>query len=261
MLVVGWSDKRRDHYAEGSTREAWIASLRALCLAFRETGDAGTTAARLLLRESWRWLSETIDRGLELSSPTQRKQTLDGLGGPVGALLEGASLVDATDLRDAAVGALCRDVELVGCAIATLRATPKSQWSTVGLDAVATHCAAVLEARLALPSRAGDDWSIELPDGCSCELCAELRAFLADPTQTTFEWPLAKDRRAHVHRRIDAAELPMNHQTRRVGRPYTLVLNKTEALFEGERRLRRRDEEQLAWLQHNRDPRPKRRTG
>jgi hypothetical protein len=252
-LVVGWSDKRRYYYADGSTRAAWIVSLRALCVAFRERGDAGTAAARLLLRESWRWLSETIDRGLELSSPTQREQTFDGLGGPVGALLEGASLVEASDLRDAAVGVLCGDVELVGCAIATLRATPTSQWRAAGLDAVATHCAAVLEVRLSRPSRAGDDWSIELPDGCSCVLCAKLRGFLGDPTQTRFEWPLAKDGRAHVHRRIDAVELPVNHQTRRVGRPYTLVLKKTDALFERERQQRRRDEEQLAWLQHT-DP-------
>lgn len=260
-LVVAWSAKRRYGHAEGPTREAWIASLPPLCLALREAGDAGTAAARLLLRESWRWVSESIDRGLELSAPSRREQTLCGLGGPVGALLEGASLVDATDLRDAAVGVLCRDVDLVGCALAVLRAIPTSQWNTAGLDAVATHCSAVLEARLARPSRAGDDWSIELPKGCCCELCGELRGFLGDPIQTRFEWPLAKDRRAHVHNRIDAAELPVDHRTRRVGRPYTLVLSKTATLFDRERQERRRDEEQLAWLKPNRDARPKRRTG
>jgi hypothetical protein len=44
------------------------------------------------------------------------------------------------------------------------------------------------------------------------------------------------------------AELPVTHQTRRSGRPYTLVLTKTEALFERERQARRRDEDDLAWL-------------
>jgi hypothetical protein len=35
----------------------------------------------------------------------------------------------------------------------------------------------------------------------------------------TFEWPLAKERRQHIHPRIDTAELPVSHLTRRQGRP------------------------------------------
>lgn len=68
-LVVAWSAKRRYRHAEGPTRAAWIASLPPLCLALREAGDAGTSAARLLLRESWRWLCEAIGRGLEAVRP------------------------------------------------------------------------------------------------------------------------------------------------------------------------------------------------
>ena len=63
-----------------------------------------------------------------------------------------------------------------------------------------------------------------------------------------YEWPLAKDGRRHVHQRVDAAELPVRHQTRRVGRPYVLVLTKTDAVFEREAQQRRRDEEELTWL-------------
>src|SRR5579859_4149752 len=64
----------------------------------------------------------------------------------------------------------------------------------------------------------------------------------------TFEWPLAKDGRQHVHSRIDGAELPVTHLTRRQGRPYTLVLYKTDALFTREHEARVRDETDLAWL-------------
>jgi hypothetical protein len=63
-----------------------------------------------------------------------------------------------------------------------------------------------------------------------------------------FEWPLAKDQRAHIHQMIDAHDLPVTHVTRRSGRPFTLVLTKAEALFERqaiERNLWRRD---LHWL-------------
>jgi len=118
-----------------------------------------------------------------------------------------------------------------------------------------------LEARLARPARAGDDWSIELPKDCSCELCAGLQTFLHDPSRKTFEWPLAQDRRAHVHRRVETAELPVTHETRRRGRPYTLVLAKTDELFERERQHRRRDEADLAWLDQNRAALAGRRAG
>jgi hypothetical protein len=62
------------------------------------------------------------------------------------------------------------------------------------------------------------------------------------------EWPLAEQSRRHVHNRIGEAELPVHHQTRRSGRPYTLVLRKTDALFEGEREARLRDQADVAWL-------------
>jgi len=254
-LVAAWSAKRRFHHPDGDGPEAWISSLPRLCPAFRQAGDGGTKAARLLLWESWRWVGQSIDRGLELASPSRREQSLAQLGPPLGAILEGTSLVGATDLRDDAVGVLCRQDELLGCAIAALRSISASQWSAVGLDAVANHSVAALDARLARPSRGDGDWSIELPEGCGCALCDHLRGFLQDPTRTRLEWPLAKDRRAHVHGRIDTAELPVHHQTRRVGRPYTLVLTKTTALFEREAQQRHRDEQNLAWLSVSRPAR------
>jgi hypothetical protein len=118
-----------------------------------------------------------------------------------------------------------------------------------GLDDLASDCAARLRAWLARPQRADGDWSIELPaGGCACELCETLRAFLSDQTGRTFEWPIAQQRRQHIHSRIDAAELPVSHVTRRQGRPYTLVLAKTDALFALEREARIRDQSDLEWL-------------
>jgi hypothetical protein len=118
-----------------------------------------------------------------------------------------------------------------------------------GFGNLAADCAARLRARLARPQRAEGDWSIELPAGsCTCGLCGTLRVFLEDKNQRTFEWPLAKERRQHVHSRIDAAELTVTHVTRRQGRPYTLVLTKTDALFAREREARTRDETDLEWL-------------
>jgi hypothetical protein len=95
---------------------------------------------------------------------------------------------------------------------------------------------------------------MELSAGCACDLWGRLGAFLGDCERRTFEWPpafewpLAKDSRRHVHARIDGAELPVSHETRRQGRPYTLVLTKTEELFDRERLARQRNEAHLAWL-------------
>ena len=119
-----------------------------------------------------------------------------------------------------------------------------------GFGELAADCAARLRVRLARPQRAPGDWSIELPaGGCACDLCDTLRAFLSDKSRRTFEWPLAQQRRQHIHSRIDAAELPVSHLTRRQGRPYTLVLSKTDALFAREREARIRDESDLEWLE------------
>ncbi len=183
-----------------------------------------------------------------MASPSQREQALRELGSPLAAILQGAALIHASDVRDGAVERLCRDDSLLGCATGVLRATPRSQWAAVGVDAVAAHCRAILGTRLARPERSGDDWWIDLPEGCGCDLCVALRVFLAAPNERTRDWPLAKDGRRHVHQRIDSSELPVRHQTRRVGRPYTLILTKTEALFDHEAQQRRRDEEELAWL-------------
>jgi hypothetical protein len=84
--------------------------------------------------------------------------------------------------------------------------------------------------------------------GCTCDLCGTLRVFLEDRSRRTLAWPLAKERRQHVHSRIDTAELPATHVTRRQGRPYTLVLTKTEALFAREQEARIRDQTDLDWL-------------
>jgi hypothetical protein len=47
---------------------------------------------------------------------------------------------------------------------------------------------------------------------------------------------------------IDAADLPVRHQTRRQGRPYTLVLTKADELFTREKDARHKAKADLAWL-------------
>lgn len=252
-LVEAWFGRDRlVHVSWQPQRAGWLESLPAVCEALRAAPEAGVSVGRLLCAAVWTRLRESAGELLRLPTPSYRDEALGRLGPAVAGLLVSTAVAAAADLRDEVVTFLCQDNDdLVGCAMSALRAAHRTKPRThreSGLDVVARHCAARLEARLARPTRAADDWSIELPEGCRCELCQTLGAFLGDKARRSFEWPLAEQRRRHVHSRIDGAELPVHHQTRRSGRPYTLVLRKTDALFAREREARRRDRADLSWL-------------
>jgi hypothetical protein len=230
----------------------WLTSLPALCAALRAKGNRGAWTAHRLLEMAWNSLAALINSCLTSPSAAFRSQQLDLLGEPLAALTSAAATTQAADLTGRIVDH-CRQHRdaVTRCVIAALRAAAASPAGTRQDDAfvqLASSQVTVLRARLARPVRASDDWSVELPEGCACELCSTLRDFLADSRRRTREWPLAKDRRSHVHSRIDQAELPVTHQTRRQGRPYTLVLTKTAELFEREAQQRTRDQADLVWL-------------
>lgn len=109
-------------------------------------------------------------------------------------------------------------------------------------------CTLDLETKLHSPTRAKDNWSIDTLLSCACELCAKFSAFLRAPDRVRLEWPLATPSRAHIHNSIDARDLPVTHETLRRGRPYTLILEKTPALFERERIQRLAWQKDLTWL-------------
>lgn len=238
----------------GRDRLAWLTSLARLCEALRAADEAvGTRAARLLLGEQWGWLKERIERLRGSRSPSRRDEALASLAKPLLGFLESTAVVEANDLRGPALGFLTddRNEALVPGLVQTLRAadnvTPARR-AEAGLDNIARHCTRRIEAQLALPARSEEDWSITFPDECRCELCKTLGVFLADPRQSRLEWPLAKNGRRHVHQTLDFHELPVQHQTRRSGRPFTLVLTKTRRLFEDEARERSARQADLEWL-------------
>jgi hypothetical protein len=240
---------------DGRDRLAWLASLPRLCEALRAADDAvGTLGARLLLQSQWEWLREAIEECRRLVPPSQRDEALASLAGPVRGILEGAAVANAGDLRDEALIFLCADENelLLPLLVQLLRASAETVAPTkeaaLGLDTIRRHCARLLEARLEMPPRNEDDWFIALPRGCSCEICDTLGTFLSDQEKRRLEWPLAKERRRHVHERLDTHELPVRHETRRSGRPFTLVLTKTSELFQREAAERRCWQSDLEWL-------------
>ena len=83
---------------------------------------------------------------------------------------------------------------------------------------------------------------------CSCKLCATLARYLRAADQKRLEWPLAKNARAHVHGILDLNDLPVTHTTRRIGSPFTLVLEKTAALFARDASKRQAWQNDAQWL-------------
>jgi hypothetical protein len=255
LVEVWFRDDGRRPGMGGTDPRAWLDSLPSLCGALCAQSADGRTIAALLVARSWAHLRDKVNLWARGSMPSRRAEMLREFGPPAAAVLAGAAVCGATDLRDEIVRFLSQDNDdLLPCVMPALRAgaplDPHARQAS-GLDAIARHCATRLAARLARPARAADDWSVTPPTGCGCGLCATLATFLHDPARRSCDWPLAEQGRRHVHHRIDTAELPVRHQTRRQGRPYTLVLTKTDALFDRERQQRERDAADLAWLNAN----------
>jgi hypothetical protein len=237
-VVGGWFGAG---YRAAAERYGWVEGLPELCRALHAAGASGTV--RTLLAETWDCLDGDLLAWLDVARSETRRPMLAALGTPLVRLLRAAD----DDLRDEIAAALRGFGDSVlECLVPALR-SPEAR-RAAGLGTVAGDCAQRLAAIAERPLRAEGDWSIAWSGGCGCDLCDELAAFLGSASRRTFEWPLAQGKRSHVHSLIDRAALPVRHQTRRQGRPYTLVLTKTERLFTSEKETRRKAGTDLAWL-------------
>ncbi|MGH3915742.1 MAG: 2OG-Fe(II) oxygenase [Pseudonocardiaceae bacterium] len=236
-VIDGWFG-RGHHY--GTDRYKWIDRLPGLCGALRAAGMP--EVARLLTTGTWHWMDGQLQSWTTTVRTECRQPQLEMLSSPLVLLFEAA----ADTLRDEITTALRKyRATVLECLMPALRSAHPRR--PARLDAVARDCAKRLDAIIARPPRDEDDWSI-VWTGCRCEPCDTLGTFLRSRSRRIFEWPLATDGRRHVHTQIDSAGLPVRHQTRRQGRPYTLVLTKTDALFTRAKNARQQAVTDLAWL-------------
>ncbi len=256
-LLRIWFEGNQHAWGGAAWRDVpqWAADrLPGLCERLGTSGGAGRDTAQRLLDLAWERISKDIRSAVASSSPSYRDSLLSGLRRPLAGVLTAAAAIGAVSTRDTVTGHVLQHGDSVTVLeLSALRAAAATSGNDmhgdVGLDVLASDCAQRLRARIARPKREAGDWSVELPaGGHECDLCDTLGKFLAGGSQRTLEWPLAQDGRQHVHSRIDGAELPITHVTRRQGRPYTLVLHKTDALFTCEQQARASDEKELAWL-------------
>ncbi|MEV4915289.1 2OG-Fe(II) oxygenase [Streptomyces tirandamycinicus] len=248
----------------GADRAAWLMSLPGLCAALRTAEGDGDAVATPLVESAWRATRQQLTNWLDMGREEERQAGLERLGAPLAHILQAAD----SGTADAVVTALRGLPDTVlECLIPALRAAarrptaiPEGPPAIGAFQALADHCEERLTRVVTRPVRAADDWSLSPAGACGsgCDLCPDLDVFLTSRSRKVLEWPLAQARRRHIHSRIDLAGLPVSHTTRRQGRPYTLVLTKTNAVFTREQSTRDRAETDLAWLRENR---PTRRNG
>jgi hypothetical protein len=241
---------------DDAARQAWLTQLPAVCRAIGGASSSeATTFARWLVREQWARLAADLRAAAALTPLAAALREQTRLAPACLGVVEANRVVGDRELHREIVTFLTsgEDVYPVEAGVHLLRTVHREGGrdlsSRFGLETLYSHCASVLAARLETPVREPGNWSIAAPQRCRCTLCRTLGEFLAAQHRVQFEWPLAKDARRHAHQVIDASALPVSHVTRRSGRPFTLVLRKTDALFVHEAAQRRKWQQDLAWLQ------------
>lgn len=169
----------------------------------------------------WRSLSAHIDVRSRKAPGDRQFSTPAGLGLPLARLLEAVSDEGGARITAALHTA---DDDIMELLIEILRAHRAP--SRVAFHAIADDFRARVARLVDAPIRSADDWSTAWT-GCGCALCQRLGAFLAERSERSLEWPLATPGREHLLRQIDASALPVRHTTRRRGRPFRLILEKT----------------------------------
>jgi hypothetical protein len=129
------------------------------------------------------------------------------------------------------------EFSLDDCQVPSLKALVS--WSRKQLGVVHPHLlswlASVrqkLESATASQPAPPPDWARPAGVACTCQYCAQLNAFLADPANEVGRIPAREDMRQHLIGMISGHACDVKHALERQGSPYSLVLTKTTGSFE-----------------------------
>jgi hypothetical protein len=90
----------------------------------------------------------------------------------------------------------------------------------------------VLQTRESNPPQAPKDYRRASAIDCKCPECKKMAQFLGDPGVETLTFPLVAERRSHLEEKIRSNELDIEHHTLTRGRPYSLVMKKTQKSYQ-----------------------------
>jgi hypothetical protein len=253
-LMRAWLSEKRHDEAPEARLAGMSATLPALCRSLcGRRGTEGQTLAQELLEAQWAWLLAHLKDLQQDSDAKELAKNLASLCKPVLAIIEGSRIAQSA-LHGRVLNLLMRESAglplqvSLGVLRAAHQASRTNALRQLGLSPLHAHCLRQITARVEAPARAKDDWSIATQVRCPCKLCATLTGYLRASKQVRLEWPLAQGERGHIHGIIESSDVPVRHTTRRTGRPFTLVLEKTETVFARDTAERRRWQEEFVWL-------------
>ncbi len=259
-LYCNWAEKL-DRFGRDDGETTWLKFMPRFCRTLHEEGAvSGQELARRVIVHQWSIIKKRCEGQLEDLADPYAVEQLSSLSKKLAPVLRSCVAVDNREVHEDILSFLTsEDTRYPIVSILPLLHESRSGHPSdrnIGpprLEVLHRYCMDELQSRLATSARAADDWSMIPPTKCPCDLCMELGEFLSHRDQIRFEWPLATDKRRHVHNQLDRYKLPVTHTTRREGRPYTLVLVKTKALFTQDADLRQRYARELAWLTREQD--------
>ncbi|MHB8898585.1 MAG: 2OG-Fe(II) oxygenase family protein [Thermoguttaceae bacterium] len=185
-------------------------------------------------RHDDQWRYEKVDRGAVLGSLVAAMMAV-GAEEALSRLLDHAFASDKYDLTDAhlaAIFALERQLAKRSAKGAI------SRW--IGA------CRRELERRTAQAPQKPADYRRAAKLSCTCRDCRALSEFLADPDRREARFPMAKERRGHLHNIINGNGCDCTHVTQRRGNPHTLVCTKTTASYDAACKIHQRDVKNLS---------------
>ena len=131
---------------------------------------------------------------------------------------------------------------------AVMKLLPARSPSGTAFDIVHAACVAHLEARIAEPLEAPQDWTRPSTIGCKCQHCSDLIRFLADPACETWSLRAVQQFRTHVEEVIRRADADLDTETLRKGSPHSLIAKKNQASYKLRVKQRQKDLTDLAVL-------------
>ena len=187
-------------------------------------------------RHDHAWQLQKVDRGAVLGSLVAAMIAV-GAEEPLSRLLEHAIASDKYDLTDAHLAAIF---------------ALERQIAKASADGAISRWLDACRRELAAPHGPGPAKVGRLPPraklSCDCRDCCALSEFLADPARREARFPLAKERRRHLHNIIDRDRCDCTHVTEHRGSPHTLVCTKTTASYDAACKIHHRDVKNLSRL-------------
>ena len=116
-----------------------------------------------------------------------------------------------------------------------------AQRSGAAMTDLIAACLAHIEKRAAQPLKAPENWTRAANLRCSCEHCAALRRFLANPETEIWALKARESIRSHVAGEISTAGADLDVATLRHSTPHSLVCRKNSASYDRRVVQRRKD--------------------